>query len=139
MVARAVIKKVIFMKAYWVGGDIGECADLIFAKSVSKAKGLSVRIGLATIDLEYTEINAFRAPDADKFLDPEKTEAYSIDLSTIDNVEIWREAGGHDESGSCDSCGRCGFAELPETWTKPEWYICADCNQCGECGCDCEK
>ena len=32
------------MKAYWCGGDLGECVDLIFAPTASKARYYSYKL-----------------------------------------------------------------------------------------------
>lgn len=119
------------MKAFWCGGDIGECADLIFADTAGKARVYSYGYGQACCDLALIEIEVRRAPGADKHLDPKAATAYATH-----DAEAWRDAGGHDESALCDTCGLCEMAEREKR--EKEWAVCDDCLQCGECGCTCE-
>jgi hypothetical protein len=125
------------MKAYVCGGDLGECVDLIYAETASKARYYSYCLQEASCDFDLTEIRVKRCPQADKFVDPDKDSSYHVHLP----AEQWREIGGKDY-GEDWGCISCGLSPLYDWWPESErsdtWNLCEDCSNCGECGCDCD-
>jgi hypothetical protein len=75
-------------------------------------------------DHQWVDTNIKRRQDLDKFLDPEKTEAYMVN-----DQAVLRQMGWSFEGDSF--CESCGLAEM-----GAQFPICGECENCRECGCD---
>lgn len=116
------------LKAYMVYGDgnYHECCDLIYAHNRQEARVCGYGNSGACEGFEFIEIRANRNKAADEFAEGD------LPYSEY-NERILRKAGFTSEDGKmCDSCGLNDF-EIEE------FLVCDDCNQCPECGCDCQK
>jgi len=124
------------MKAYWCGGDLAECVDLIFAETASKARYYSYTLQEASCECELIEITVKRSPQADYLIDQSdtKTRVHYADAKT------WREiGGGGGRDGCCISCGKSPMTDWWPGPIDPKWALCPECDTCGECGCECEE
>lgn len=110
-------------RAWVVHGPHGWTEDdgavVVYADTRGQAKAL----GAHEMGMDFTDSRCRRAAAADGFGDH---------FSVPD--EVMREIGFCGEDAwRCESCGLADYSD----GRYPEWAICPDCDQCGECGCDC--
>jgi hypothetical protein len=79
------------VKAYWCGGDIFTCAEIVFAETASKARYISWSNQESSEDCELFEIEVQRCPEADKHA--EKPGVWQNFTAWQ-----WREVGGSSDT-----------------------------------------